>query len=66
MRTAGIITIGCESHPVTWWEEHYRALGRKEAYTDAQIDEYHNYIAMAKYWMKLYGVLEEEKKKEEK
>ena len=56
VREDGHITIGCEHHPTAWWEEHYRAVGRRECYTDAQINEYRNFIAVAKYWMKLYGV----------
>jgi hypothetical protein len=58
VREPGYITIGCEHHPVAWWEEHYRALARREYYTDDQRNEYRNYIALAKYWMKKYGVLE--------
>ena len=31
VREVGHITIGCEHHTVEWWEEHYRAVGRKKA-----------------------------------
>ena len=58
VREPGYITIGCEHHPVAWWEEHYKALGRREDYTVTQRNEYRNFIALAKYWMKLNGVLE--------
>jgi len=50
----GRIKIGCMDNPVEWWEEHYRAAGRSEGYTKEQINEYRNYIALAKYWMKIH------------
>ncbi len=40
VRQDGYLTIGCMHHSLTWWEEHYAAVGRKEDYTDAQIEEY--------------------------
>ena len=55
VREVGYITIGCEHHPVAWWEEHYRSVGKREHYTREQVNEYRNYIALAKYWMKLHG-----------
>jgi uncharacterized protein YjbI with pentapeptide repeats len=58
VREAGHITIGCEHHPIAWWETHYRELGYKNHYSHAQINEYRNFIALAKYWMKLHNVLE--------
>lgn len=58
VREDGFITIGCEHHEVAWWEQHYRAVGRRENYSLEQINEYRNYIALSKYWMKTYGVLE--------
>ena len=58
VKEPGFITIGCEHHPVAWWEEHYRAVGRREDYTPTQRNEYRNFIKLAKYWMKLNGVLE--------
>ena len=39
VREVGYITIGCEHH-LEWWEKRYRALGRKEDYTPAQINGY--------------------------
>jgi len=60
VRTPGIIQIGCVSHPVAWWLEHYRALGRQEGYTAKQIAEYRGYIALARHWMKLYKILNPE------
>ena len=51
----GIIKIGCIEHPVAWWEEHFRSVGRAEGYSKAEINEYRNYIALAKYWMRLYA-----------
>ena len=57
-RQDGYLTIGCMHHPLTWWEEHYRAVGRKEQYTDQQIQEYGEHIAHFRRWMEQYGVLE--------
>ena len=58
VKEPGHITVGCEHHPVAWWEEHYAAVGRRENYTAIQRNEYRNFIALAKDWMKLNGVLE--------
>jgi hypothetical protein len=58
VREPGHITIGCEHHPVAWWEEHYGAIGRANSYTDAQILEYRRHIAYAREWMETNGVLE--------
>ena len=49
----GIIKIGCIEHPVAWWEEHFRSVGRAKGYSKAEVNEYRNYIALAKYWMRL-------------
>jgi hypothetical protein len=35
-------------NPVGWWEEHYRAAGRDQGYSQVQVNEYRNYIALAK------------------
>ena len=58
VREVGHITIGCEHHPVAWWEKNYRIIGEQQGYSPKQVNEYRNYIAMARYWMKLYRVLE--------
>ena len=55
VREAGHITIGCEHHSVEWWEEHYRAVGRRENYSKDQLSEYCKFIALARYWMRLHG-----------
>ena len=60
VRTPGFIAIGCEHHEVAWWEEHYAALGRREAYTEAQLLEYRKHIQYCKEWMQTNGVLEVE------
>ncbi|HKT90116.1 MAG TPA: pentapeptide repeat-containing protein [Candidatus Sulfotelmatobacter sp.] len=60
VREVGHITIGCEHHPVEWWEEHYKAVGRRENYTDAQVAEYAEHIQYCKAWMEASGVLKEE------
>ena len=52
----GMIQVGCHSHPVGWWQEHYRATGKTEGYTKTEVDEYGLYIALAAAWIKLHGV----------
>jgi hypothetical protein len=56
VREAGFVTIGCLHHPLTWWEGHYEAVGRKESYSAEQITEYRAHIAHARQWMEQYGV----------
>jgi hypothetical protein len=48
-------------HPIEWWEDHYKGVGRSEHYTAKQITEYRAYINLAKQWMKLHGCLEAKK-----
>ena len=38
--TPGLINIGCESHSPTHWLKHYKEIGKKNGYTEAQIYEY--------------------------
>ena len=58
VRKPGILQIGCMEHPVAWWLEHYKAVGRSEGYSAKQVAEYRGYIALARHWMKIHGVLE--------
>jgi len=58
VRADGFITIGCEHHELTWWEEHYRAVGRTNGYDNQQTEEYRAHIAHCRAWMTAYGVLE--------
>jgi hypothetical protein len=57
VREAGKISIGCCHETVEWWESHYAAIGRKESYTPAQVEEYRKHIEYAKSWMETNGVL---------
>lgn len=57
VREDGHISIGCEHHPVIWWEEHYAAVGRRESYTPEQVEEYRDHIASCRRWMERYGVI---------
>ena len=52
----GLLSIGYEKHDIEWWKQHYRAVGRREGYTKSQIQEYRNYIELARVWMKIHGV----------
>ncbi len=58
VREDGHVTIGCEHHPLTWWEEHYAATGRVNNYTDAEIAEYHAHLAHCRQWMTAQGVID--------
>ena len=40
------IAIGCHIHDITEWQKKYRAIGRMEGYTPAQIKEYGAYIVL--------------------
>ena len=44
----GIIHIGCYKNTIEWWEKNYKQIGEKEQYSEAQIEEYFNYIQMCK------------------
>jgi hypothetical protein len=58
VRTPGFMTIGCLHHPLTWWEEHYAAVGRREGYSAAEVAEYARHIQYCRDWMATNGVLE--------
>jgi len=58
VREEGHITIGCEHHPLGWWREHYQAIGRREHYTEEQIEEYRRHIEYCATWMAAKGVLD--------
>jgi len=61
----GYITIGCDHHPLGWWREHYQAIGRREHYTEEQIEEYRRHIEYCATWMAAKGVLDVAVKEEE-
>jgi len=42
----GIIKIGCEEHTIKKWLSDYKLIGKRNNYTDNQIDEYFKYIKM--------------------
>jgi hypothetical protein len=46
------VRIGCECHPLEWWGEHYKAVGRKQDYTAAQINEYGAHLVYVAWWAK--------------
>ena len=50
----GYIQIGCHCETYAWWKVHYRAVGRKNRYSPAEIKEYGEYIKLfAKVGMKI-------------
>ena len=44
------VRIGCEHHKIDWWLKHYTAVGRKNEYTDAQVEEYGYHLAYIAEW----------------
>ena len=42
-----IIGVGCVRESAAWWLEHYKAIGRREKYTAAQIAEYKQWLDIA-------------------
>ena len=46
------VRIGWEHHPLEWWREHYKAVGRKQGYTAAQIKEYGAHLVYVAWWAK--------------
>ena len=43
----GKISIGCHTKEIEWFKENYELLGKKENYSDKEIQEYKVYILMA-------------------
>jgi hypothetical protein len=43
-----IIGVGCMRKTAAWWDEHYAGVGRKEGYTPAQVEEYRQWLDIAK------------------
>ena len=50
METFKILRIGCQRHDIAYWEKHYIEIANKHN-ADATIEEYYQYILLAK---KLY------------
>jgi len=42
-----IIGVGCIRNTAAWWNEHYKAVGRKDGYTDGQVAEYRQWLDIA-------------------
>ena len=57
VRSYGHITIGCHHKPLGWWEEHYRAIGRTEGYSDIEVEEYGEHIAACRRFMERYSLM---------
>ena len=55
----GQVQIGCMQETLEWWEDHYRAVGRKEDYTAEEVEEYREHIAACRRFMERYGLLVE-------
>jgi len=45
------VSIGCMRHDLTWWQEHYAAVGRSEGYTATQVEEYRLHIEYVAAWL---------------
>ena len=42
------VRIGCQSHPIDWWLDHFRAVGRENGYTAEQVEEYGGHLRRIK------------------
>jgi hypothetical protein len=40
------IDIGCESHPIEWWQKNYAGPARANHFSPEQIEEYLRYIEL--------------------
>lgn len=47
----GYISIGCERHPYQHWLDHGVEIGRKNGYTDDEIERYMGWITQAVRWL---------------
>ena len=41
------LSIGCHNYSIDKWLEKFEIVGKKEGYSDVQIQEYKKYILMA-------------------
>ena len=57
VREDGHLTIGCHHLPLVEWEARYKAIGRAEGYSDAEVVEYAAHIAHCRAWMEAHGVV---------
>ena len=44
------VRSGCEHHDLEWWQANGETLGRKEGYSDSQIDEYKRHFVYLTEW----------------
>ena len=42
------VSIGCKTHTVDEWLDNYREIGQENNYTDEQVEEYYDYLLLAK------------------
>ena len=57
--TEGVeLRIGCHHKSMAEWQKHYKAIGRANGYTPAQIKEYGAHITYAAWWAKHLPKLE--------
>ena len=54
MVAADTLAIGCEIHPIKWWQNHYAEVSAQHGAADV-LDEYKLYIDLAAAWWKLNG-----------
>jgi hypothetical protein len=44
------IAVGCHRHDTAWWLDNYESVGRREGYTEGQIEEYGMLLSVAADW----------------
>ena len=57
----GMVSSGCITKPIHWWEENIRRCAEEYNYTPADIDEYEWRVKVLADWMKRHGVYAVEK-----
>ena len=49
------VHVGCHCYPLARWLKSYRAVGKKEGYSDKEIEEYGVYFTMVSNILELRG-----------
>lgn len=52
----GNVQIGCYAKHIDEWLKCFAEVGKREGYTPEQIAEYHDYLKLAKKWIKTHKI----------
>jgi hypothetical protein len=48
----GLVSVGCRAYPIARWLKSYRAVGKREDYSPAEIADYADRLRLAAAWIK--------------